>query len=87
MQLARIIGTVVATRKHEKLRGATLLLAQPVDADGHAHGVAVLAVDAAQAGIGDQVLLVLEGRAAANAVGRRGAPVDAAVVGVVDEVT
>lgn len=86
MQLARVIGAVVATHKHEKLRGAKLLLVQPVDANGRAHGVAVLAVDAVQAGVGDQVLLVLEGRAAATAVRRRGAPVDAAVVGVIDEV-
>lgn len=86
MQLARVTGAVVATHKHEKLRGAKLLLVQPVDATGRAHGVTVLAVDAAQAGVGDQVLLVLEGRAAATAVRRRGAPVDAAVVGVIDEV-
>ncbi len=86
MQLARVTGTVVATQKHEKLHGAKLLLVQPVDADGRAHGVAVLAIDASQAGIGDQVLLVLEGRAAATAVRRRGAPVDAAVVGIIDEV-
>ena len=47
----------------------------------------MLAVDAVQAGTGDHVLLVLEGRAAATAVHRRGAPVDAAVVGIIDEVS
>ena len=46
-----------------------------------------LAVDAAQAGIGDKVLLVIEGRAAGQAVRRRAAPVDAAIVGVIDSVT
>ena len=86
MQLARVTGAVVATQKQENLRGAKLLLVQPVDANGREHGVAVLAVDAAQAGTGDQVLLVLEGRAAATAVHRRGAPVDAAIVGIVDQV-
>ena len=47
----------------------------------------MLAVDAAQAGIGDKVLFVIEGRAAGQAVHRRAAPVDAAIVGVIDSVT
>ena len=86
MQLARVTGNVVATQKHEKLLGAKLLLVQPVDAHGQAHGAEILTVDAAQAGVGDRVLVVIEGRAAVAAVGRRAAPVDAAVVGVVDTV-
>ena len=86
MQLARVTGNVVATQKHDKLLGAKLLLVQPVDAHGHARGAEILTVDAAQAGVGDRVLVVIEGRAAVAAVGRRGAPVDAAVVGVVDTV-
>ena len=80
-------GAVVSTQKHEKLHGAKLLLVQPVSPDGRASGVTVLAVDAAQAGIGDKVLLVIEGRAAGQAVRRRAAPVDAAIVGVIDSVT
>ena len=63
------------------------MLVQPIDSDGHASGVTVLAVDAAQAGIGDTVLLVMEGRAAGQAVRRRAAPVDTAIVGVIDSVT
>lgn len=86
MQLARVTGNVVATAKHDKLLGAKLLLVQPVDAHGRTHGTEILTVDAAQAGVGDRVLVVIEGRAAVAAVGRRGAPVDAAVVGVVDTV-
>lgn len=86
MQLGRVLGTVVATRKNQKLEGAKLLIVQPLTAAGQAVAAPTLAVDAAQAGVGDTVLVVLEGRAAVSALGRRGAPVDAAVIGVVDRV-
>jgi len=84
MRLARVIGSVVATRKNRSLDGAKLLLAQPIDADGRPVGGTQLAVDAVGAGVGETVLLVLEGRAAGSALGRRGAPVDAALIGIVD---
>ncbi|GIT67264.1 MAG: ethanolamine utilization protein EutN [Acidobacteriota bacterium] len=87
MRIGRVTGALVSTQKHEKLDGAKLLLVQPIDADGHVSGVTVLAVDAAQAGVGDTVLLVMEGRAAGQAVRRRAAPVDTAIVGVIDSVT
>ena len=87
MRIGRVTGALVSTQKHEKLDGAKLLLVQPIDADGHVAGVTVLAVDAAQAGVGDTVLLVMEGRAAGQAVRRRAAPVDTAIVGVIDSVT
>lgn len=86
MRLGRVVGTVVATQKNAKLQGAKLLLIQPLTAGLEPVGHAVLAVDAAQAGEGEVVLLVVEGRAAMSALRRRGAPVDAAVVGVVDQV-
>jgi len=86
MRLGRVVGTVVSTQKNHKLQGAKLLLVQPVAADDEPFGTVVLAVDAAQAGVGDLVLLVVEGRAAISALGRPGAPVDAAVLGVVDQV-
>ena len=86
MQLADVTGTVVATRKNTALEGAKLLVVTPVDGEGRAQGVPLLAIDAAQAGVGDRVLVVLEGLAAVSALGRRAAPVDAAIVGVVDHV-
>lgn len=86
MRLARVVGQVVSTQKNPRLEGAKLLLVQPVTADGDPLGTVVLAVDAAQAGVGDTVLLVIEGWAAVSALRRRGAPVDVAVVGVVDQV-
>jgi ethanolamine utilization protein EutN len=86
MQLARVVGTVVATQKHEAFGGATLLLVQPVGLDDAPRGTALLAVDSVGAGVHEKVLIVMEGRAAGEALGRKGAPVDAAIVGIVDSV-
>ncbi len=86
MQIAEVIGTVVATQKHRKFEGAKLLLVQPLTLDDRPRGPALLAVDGVGAGVHEKVLIVLEGRAAGEALGRKAAPVDAAVVGIVDEV-
>jgi microcompartment protein CcmK/EutM len=86
LQLARVIGTVVATQKHPKFEGAKLLLVQPITLDDKLRGTALLAVDAVGAGVNEKVLVVIEGRAAAEAVGRKGTPVDAAIIGIVDAV-
>jgi microcompartment protein CcmK/EutM len=86
MQIARVVGTVVATQKHRKFEGAKLLLVQPLDADDTPRGTALLAVDGVGAGVHEKVLIVLEGRAAGEALGRKAAPVDAAVIGIVDTV-
>ncbi len=86
MQIARVIGTVVSTQKHRKFEGAKLLLVQPLNADDTPRGVALLAVDGVGAGVHEKVLIVLEGRAAGEALGKKAAPVDAAVVGIVDHV-
>ena len=86
MQIARVIGTVVATQKHRKFEGAKLLLVQPVTLEDTPRGVPLLAVDSVGAGIHERVLIVLEGRAAGEALGKKGAPVDAAIVGIVDSV-
>ncbi|MEO8482813.1 MAG: EutN/CcmL family microcompartment protein [Acidobacteriota bacterium] len=87
MQIARVIGTLVATQKHRKLEGAKLLLVQPLALDGSARGVPLLAIDSVGAGVGEKVLVVIEGRAAGEALGRKAAPVDAAIIGIVDAVT
>jgi microcompartment protein CcmK/EutM len=86
MQIARVVGTVVATQKHRKFEGAKLLLVQPLTLDDQPRGAALLAVDSVGAGVHEKVLVVIEGRAAAEAVGRKGTPVDAAIVGIVDAV-
>ena len=86
MQIGRVVGTVVATQKNRKLEGAKLLLVQPLTLDGEARGVALLAIDSVGAGIGERVLVVIEGKAAGDALGRKGAAVDAANIGIVDHV-
>ena len=84
MQIARVVGTVVSTQKHRKFEGAKLLLVQPLNLDDTPRGTALLAVDTVGAGVTEKVLVVLEGRAAGEALGRKAAPVDAAIVGIVD---
>ncbi len=86
MQLARVVGTVVSTQKHRKFEGAKLLLVQPITLDDKPRGTALLAVDSVGAGVHEKVLIVLEGRAAGEALGKKGAPVDAAIIGIVDTV-
>ena len=86
MQIARVVGTVVATQKHRAFDGAKLLLVQPLNADDTPRGTALLAVDGVGAGVHERVLIVLEGRAAGEALGRKAAPVDAAIVGIIDSV-
>ena len=86
MQIGRVIGTVVATQKHRKFEGAKLLLVQPLNLDDTPRGVALLAVDGVGAGVHEKVLIVLEGRAAGETLGKKAAPVDAAIVGIIDEV-
>lgn len=86
MQLARVIGTLVATRKHHKLEGAKLLIVQPLDLADAPRGTPLLTIDSVGAGIGEKVLIVIEGRAAGEALGRKAAPVDAAIIGIIDRV-
>ncbi len=86
MLLARVLGSVVATQKNEKLEGAKLLLVQPLDLEGNARGGAVLAIDGVDAGVGDEVLLIQDGRSAQLVLGRGVSAVDAAIIGVVDAV-
>jgi ethanolamine utilization protein EutN len=86
MNLARIIGTVVADQKYPGLTGIKLLIVQPLDRDQRAIGAPVVATDAtAQAGPGELVFVV-GGREAALALPESFVPVDHSVVGIVDEV-
>jgi microcompartment protein CcmK/EutM len=87
MQICRVVGTVVSTQKHRKFEGAKLMLVQPLNIDGTPRGHALLAVDGVGAGVDEKVLVVLEGRAAGEALGKNGAPVDAAIVGIIDTVS
>jgi ethanolamine utilization protein EutN len=84
--LGRVVGQAVATVKRPQFEGAKLLLVQPESPDGTAVGTTLLAVDGVGAGVTERVLVVVEGRAAGEIVGRKLAPVDAAIVGIVDRV-
>ena len=86
MQIARVIGTVVSTQKHHRFEGAKLLLVQPLNMDDRPRGPALVAVDGVGAGVREKVLVVLEGRAAGETLGRKAAPVDAAIVGIIDRI-
>jgi microcompartment protein CcmK/EutM len=85
MILARIVGTVVATRKDPKLVSSKLLVAHVMDPKGSASGHHLVAVDTVDAGVGDRVLIV-SGSSARMAAGLKDCPVDAAIVGIVDAV-
>ena len=66
-----VVGTVVATQKHGKLEGAKLLLVQPLTPDDKPRGATLLAIDSVGAGVGEKVLVVIEGKAAGDALGRK----------------
>ncbi len=86
MQLARVIGTVVATIKYEGLEGIKLLIVQPLDKYQEPAGPPVVAADAvAMAGPGELVYVVAS-REAALALPETFVPVDHAIVGIVDQV-
>ena len=87
MILARVVGNVVATQKNERYQSARVMLCQPLALDGTETGVALLALDSVDAGVGDTVLVVQEGWGASTAAtGKAGAAIDSAIVGVVDYV-
>ena len=83
MQLARVIGEVVATRKDDNLVGLKLLLLQPLAADGTPAGKPLVAVDSVGAGTGEQVFFV-RGKEASFPFHPLEPPVDAGIVGIVD---
>lgn len=84
MIIARVVGNLVATQKHEAHEGKKILLIQPLDLDNQPFGDPVVALDAVDAGVGDRVLAVQEGFSAMTSVGHVESPIDAAVIGVID---
>ena len=86
MILSKVVGDVVATKKHPSHEAIKLLLVRQIDRQGQEHGAPFVAVDVLDAGVGDTVLLTLDGWAAMTAVKRAKAPIDAAVIAVVDAV-
>ncbi len=83
MQLARVIGDIVATRKDETLTGIKLMVLQPIAADGSNAGRTLVAVDAVGAGVGETVFFV-RGKEASFPFYPTEVPADAGIVGIVD---
>ena len=83
MELATVLGNVVARVKHESLVGVRLMVIQPVDHDGVAQGEPLVAADPLQSGPGDLVAWIT-GREAALALPQTFSPVDASIVEIVD---
>ena len=85
MKVAKVIGNIWATRKKEKLAGLKLLLVQPLDVlTRKAERPPIVAADIIGAGVGETVLVV-GGSSARSAAGDMSIPVDATVVGIVDD--
>lgn len=85
MKTGRVIGNIWATRKEERLAGLKLLIVQPINLiDGHGDGAPIIAADIIGAGTGELVIYV-GGSSARSAAGDNALPVDATVVGIVDD--
>jgi ethanolamine utilization protein EutN len=83
MQLAKVIGDVVVTRKDENLSSMKLMVLQPIGADGSSVGRTLVAVDAVGAGVGETVFFV-RGKEASFPFYPTEVPTDAGIVGIVD---
>ena len=85
MLLAKVVGTVVATRKDPRLVSNKLMVVRGVDPRGKVEGNYLVAVDTVDAGVGETVLVV-SGSSARMASGLKDCPVDAAIVGIIDAI-
>ena len=83
MQLARVVGSVVATRKEESLQGLKLLLVRPLDEEGRESGNAIVSADAVGAGP-DEIVLIAAGSSARQTLVTDKRPVDSVVMAIVD---
>jgi microcompartment protein CcmK/EutM len=84
MKLARVIGNVVSTIKTYSHQGYKLMIVQPVDDKGNDYSDSFIAVDCAQAGVGDIVLVVEEGGSAREVMKHPEGAVNAVIVGIID---
>lgn len=83
MYIGRVIGTVVATRKDEKLVGSKLLITQPLNIELKPIGEPLIGVDTVGAGIGELVIYV-KGTASRIAARKMDSPIDVSIVGIID---
>ena len=86
MFAAQVIGTVVATQKHEKLSGKKLLIVRRLDEEGRITDDELIAVDTVGAGVGERVLVLKEGGSASMAMRVEKPPANVVIVGIIDEI-
>lgn len=86
MVIGKVVGTVVAPIKHSAFANRKLLLVQPLHLPGDAVDDDLLAVDAAQAGVGDTVLVCQEGGSTRQVIGVPNAPVRSSIVAIIDSI-
>ena len=84
MFIAKVLGNIVASVKHEAYEGRKIMVVQPLDLSGNNQGNSLLAIDEVRAGVGDTVLVLNEGSSARQIVKDEYAPVRAVIMGVVD---
>ena len=85
MQIARVIGNVVATRKVDKIMRYKLLVVEPADLTGKPSGKHMVAIDAVQAGPGE-IVFIVEGSSARMAVPEKDVPIDTAIIAIIDAI-
>ena len=86
MTIGLVIDRFIATQKHSSYEGQKLLLVQPLTPEGEEYGGLILTIDGVNAGVGDRVLVSLEGWSAMHVLGQFFTPVDSAVLAVIDSV-
>jgi len=86
MQICKVTGNIVATVKNPHLKGKKIMIVQPLDLDGNPDGNDYLAIDTVSAGINNKVLVIKEGGSARIVLNDKEVPVQAVIVGVVDEI-
>lgn len=87
MEIAKVIGTIVCTIKHPAYQGKKLLMVQPLALENQTPPAIFIAIDEAQAGIGDTVLILREGGGARQITGIKDAPIISVIVGILDTIS
>ncbi len=86
MMIGRVVGEVVCTQKFRTYDRAKILQVELLDLKGKSRHFVMSAIDLVDSGPGDKVLVCLEGQSAVDAIGVEGNPVDAVIIGVIDEI-
>ena len=86
MLICKVIGNIVATKKEPKFKGKKILIVQPVDVNGKPYDSSFETIDIVQAGVGDTVLVTVQGSSARDALGDKEMPIDSVIVAIIDEI-